>query len=282
VSHLLRTYFPLRQFAFLIGLSETPGFMVTMGGIIGLGILLVYTDWRGFITISAFVGLCISVCAWWLIPDDKPKLSAAAPYQSLSLIIKSKTQWINGAFVGLGFTIITVFAALWAVPFMQVKFAINLRVASLLDAIIFLGAGISCPLFGYLNNKLRKRRPLMIYSCLFTSFFLSVCLFFPFQSLISFSLTLFLMGISCGSYMLSYTISNEISPPGALSTSTGFTNTLAMLSAPIMQIITGSLLDWHSDFTHHYQVSDYQVALSILPGSLIIAALLVFFLPEKN
>ncbi|WP_332247941.1 MFS transporter [Legionella tunisiensis] len=40
LSHLLRQHFPLKQFAFMIGLSETLGFLITMFGLIGLGALI--------------------------------------------------------------------------------------------------------------------------------------------------------------------------------------------------------------------------------------------------
>lgn len=171
---------------------------------------------------------------------------------------------------------------MWAIPFIQIKLACSLKEASIIDAMLFLGAAISCPLFGYLNAHLKQRKPLMFIASILTSILLYITLYFPYSDPVFMGSLFFLTGISCGSYMLSYTISNEISPQGALSTSTGFTNTLAMLTAPVFQLITGLLLDLYGGPEHHYSLESYQIALAILPVNLLTAALLVYFLPEKD
>ena len=81
--------------------------------------------------------------------------------------------------------------------------------------------------------------------------------------------------------MLAYSISNELTEPHLQSTATGFTNTLAVLSAPLLQPLVGYLLDRVND-TGNYNLLDYQKALLIVPVSLLIASALVFFLPEKT
>ncbi|RAP38635.1 MFS transporter [Legionella quinlivanii] len=283
LSHLLRQHFSLRQFGFLIGLSETLGFVATMFGIIGLGILVSYFGWREFINSAALVGCLIAFFAWLFIPATtsvQPGNYSIA--DSLNIIIRCKTQWANGCFAGLGFTVITVFGAMWAIPFIQAKLGCSLKEASVIDSMLFLGAAISCPLFGYLNACLKQRKPLMFVSCTLTAILLYVTLYFPYNDPVLMSVLFFMTGISCGSYMLSYTISNEISPQGALSTSTGFTNTLAMLTAPIFQLLTGFLLDLYGGPEHHYNLQAYQIALAVLPVNLLVASCLVYFLPEKK
>ncbi|MFI4963493.1 MAG: MFS transporter, partial [Legionellales bacterium] len=176
---------------------------------------------------------------------------------------------------------ITVFASLWAVPFLQLKLHCSLKVTSLLTSMILLGAGLSCPLFGLLSIRLKKRKPLIHASCLSTSALLFLALYLPTHNLVLIGFLMFGIGLCCGAYMLAYSISNELAPADSLSTCTGFTNTLAMLSAPLLQPLVGYILDRVASGPGVYTLGDYQKALVVIPVCLILASILVRFLPEK-
>lgn len=282
LSHLLRQHYPLKQFAFMIGLSETLGFIATVIGMIALGTLVSQWGWRGFINSAGLLGLLITYLCWKYIPDSKNTTVPTSPHgPQLLQILKTGKAWINGLFVGLAFTVVTTFGALWAAPFIQVKLNCNLQEASLINAVFFLGTALSCPLFGWLSTTLNKRRPLILGSCLTTASLLLILLYLPTENVLIIAWLMFLIGICCGAYMLAYTIANELSPPGSLSTCTGFTNMLAMITTPILQPFIGFLLDTLSN-NGVYTLAYYQTALLTIPSSLIIAGLLVFFLPEKS
>ena len=281
LAHLLRQHYPLKQFAFMIGLSETLGFIVTVIGMIVMGALVSQWGWRCFINSAGVVGLIISLLCWVYIPNSQQRAQPTKQYgKQLWQILTNGKAWINGLFVGLNFTVITAFGALWAVPFIQVKLACNLREASLISAMLFLGTALSCPLFGLLSAHLKKRRPLILSSCLSTAGLLIVLLYWPIQSHATTGFLMFMIGVCCGAYMLAYTIANELAPEGSLSTCTGFTNTLAVITTPLLQPFIGYLLDAFNK-TGIYTLADYQTALLTVPASLLIASVLVCFLPEK-
>jgi MFS family permease len=281
LSHLLRQHYPLRHFAFMIGLSETLAFVVTCMVMMGMGPLLLHWGWRNFIYMAGIVCVGIAYLCWKKIPNRSDTTEHVDYHQQILAILSNKYAWINGLFVGLTFTIVTVFGALWAVPFLQLKLSCSLQQASFLTALFFLGAGISCPLFGFLSNQFQHRKPLILSSCVSTLVLIIYILYGPIQQSAWMGLLLFTMGICCGAYMLAYTIANELSPKGSLSTCTGFTNTLAILSAPILQPITGYLVDFFSQH-HEPTLSAYQKALATVPISLVLASVLVLFLPAKS
>ncbi len=281
LSHLLRQHYPLRRFAFMIGLSETLAFFVTVVAMISLGELLSLWGWRNFIKTAGFLGCFISFLCWKFIPDSTPPKPAINYKVQVLDILKNGKAWINGLFVGLSFTVVTVFGALWAVPFIQVKLSCTLPQATIIGAMFFLGAGISCPLFGYLACKFSRRKPLILLSCASTLALLLVIIYSPIQNGVFLSMLMCAMGICCGAYMLAYTIANELAPTHSLSTCTGFTNTLAILSAPLLQPLTGYILDVVS-VTDKYTTLDFQKALITVPISLFLAGVLVLFLPEKK
>ena len=282
LSHLLRQHYPAKQFAFMIGLSETLGFMATVIGMIILGAVVTQWGWRGFINVAGLVGLLIAYLCWRCVPDSQKAAQPQQHYtQQILQIITNSKAWINGLFVGLSFTVVTVFGALWAVPFTQVKLNCNLQQASLISAMFFFGTAVGCPLFGWLSTQVSARKPLILYSCLSTACLLLVLLYLPTQSYTLTGLLMFLVGLCCGSYMLAYTISNELAPAGFQSTCTGFTNMLAVIMTPLLQPLIGYLLDIFNQSGVH-TIIDYEQALLTVPLSLLIASILVCFLPEKK
>lgn len=280
LSHVLRQQYPLKQFAFMIGLSETLGFIVTVIGMMMLGSLISHWGWRSFINLAGLVGLFIAYLSWQYIPDIQTKRQHTHGKQLLKILSNGKI-WINGLFVGLSFTVVTVFGALWAIPFFQLKLECSIEIASWVCAMFFLGTAFSCPLFGLLSTQFKKRIPLILFSCVMTNILLLLVLYIPTKNLLTIGLLMFLVGTACGAYMLAYTIANELAPTHAQSTCTGFTNMLAVMTTPILQPLIGYELDFLNP-TGAYSLSNYQTALLTVPVSIFIASILVCFLPEKR
>lgn len=282
LSQLLCLYFPLRQFSFMIGLSETLGFSITVLAILGMGFVIQYYGWREFVYYLGGMGVLVSMLCLYFIPNNQPQKSSNTPFlQQVKNIITNRIAWINGLFVGLVFSVVTVFGALWAVPFIQLKISCSLFQATLISGLLLFGAGVSCPLYGKLAMRMKHRKPLMWFSCLSTALLITIILFVPIKSGIILGLLMLLSGLLCGAYLLSYTIALEITEPESRSTSTGFTNTLAMLTAPILQPLIGWILDLYAP-QGSPTLTDFQYALLLIPVILIIANLLVFWLPEKK
>ncbi len=282
LSHLIRQNFPLKNFAFIAGLTETVGFTATVFGMIGLGTVISTWGWRFFIFNAGVAGLFIAFLCWLYLPDHRPPQHETHYKQALLTLLKNKLLWLNGLFACLEFSLITVFASMWAVPFIQLKLNCTIKTASFLTSLTMLGTGLSCPLFGYLHRQTGKQKLLIHSSCFSTAFFLVLILYGPFLNLTINSLLFFLTGLCCGAYMLAYTISNQLCSAEVLSTGAGFTNTLGMMSAPLLQPIVGYLLDSYSKQPGVYSLTDYQKALIILPLALIIASTLAHFLPEEK
>lgn len=282
VSRVLRQHFLLKHYAFMIGLSETLGFTVTVLGMIGMGTLISFISWRYFINIAGFIGMFIAALCWFYVPNNKSTHQNDQYKKQFLLMFKNKLIWINGLFVGLEFSVITVFAAMWAVPFVQLKLQCDIKTASILTSMVLLGAGLSCPIFGWLSTTLTKRKPLIHISCLSTALLLLCVLYLPINSILIMGSMLFIIGLCCGAYMLAFTIANELAPPESLSACTGFTNTLGMLSAPLLQPLVGYLMDLHTQSPGQYTLNNYQFSLLIIPIALVGASILSAYLPEKN
>lgn len=283
LSHILRQHFKPQQFGVMIGLSETLAFLATVIFMLVMGTASHSIQWRHIMLNTGYIGLVITLLSATLLPrrDTLPVLQGRSIWKELYALCANKTAWINGAYISLGFTLITVFGAMWAIPFIQLKTGCSLLTAGLIDAMLFLGAGLSCPLFGILDARTSHRKTLLFLSYVITAIVLTLTLFAPMSNLWALGGCFGLMGLTSGAYMLGYSIANDISPPESQSTSTGFANTLAMLSAPLLQPVVGYVLDALK--THGtYGLEDYQFALTIVPLCLLLGAVLVVFLPSPN
>lgn len=280
LSHVLRQHFELSQFGFMIGLSETLSFLVTVLFMLMVGTLIHDIRWRALMLDASFIGAILTVlCAVFLPQKDRPKTPKASVFGDLINLCRNPVAWVNGLFIGLGFTLVTVFGAMWAIPFLTLKAQTSVQIASVIDAMLFLGVGLSCPLFGFLEQRFSNRNWLLCFSYLLTTLLFLSILFTPTKQPMFLGILCFFTGLSSGAYMLGYTVANEIGSD-ALSTSTGFANTLAMITAPLFQPLVGYVLDYHHDGL--FQVKDYQVALLIIPACLLLGAGLSLWLPKKR
>jgi len=278
LTHLIRQNYPKRLFGILIGASEMFCFFITVLGIVGQGAAIHYWGWRAFMNVTAVVCCIVAFLCWHYLPkpSNKPKKSRLSTLHVTS-VFTSIPIWINGLFIGLTFCLVMVFGALWAPLFMKIKLQCTIRQASIMDAMFILGVGISCPIFGYLANIVKSRKQLIIRACIATVLMLLMVIYLPVHNLYLMGGMMLVLGLVSGSYILGYTFANELSPPNALSTTTGLTNTLGLITAPILQPLIGYIIDKiHAG--RPVMLHDYQQALLILPVGVLIAIVLISFL----
>lgn len=275
LTHLIREHYPRPLFGVLIGATETLSFGAAILGIVCLGALINHLGWRDYMKSAALLACLTAWLCWHTIPS-RSTLSQNGQVNRTQIwaVLTNKPLWLNGLFIGLTFILIPVFGALWAPPFLQIKLHCSLAQASYIDSIFILGIGISCPIFGYLGNHVQCRQRLIITAYLATAGIFLLVLYLPIQNLYLMSGMMLALGLLGGAYILGYTFANELAPPGTLSTTTGLTNTLALVTTPIFQPLIGALLD-----TLHagrvIEVQDYQYALSLLPMCILIAVGLI-------
>lgn len=285
---IIREWFPLNRYAFLVGISEMLGMFWSVLATIIFAELFYLYGWR----------ICMLGCGLFFIassaasaifiqnhnPNKKSGYSREGIYitlkQRLMIVVRSPIAWLNSIYSGLMFSIVTVFAALWGTPFLQLKLNISLAEAATVGTMIFVGVAVGCPLYGYISQKYQKRRAFLIFSGISSAILLSFILYVPHLSLITMSILMFLIGVCCSGYILCFAISDDIALNKVKNTFTGFTNAICMITAPLFQPVVGYILDRGLIQHGEYLIQDYQYGLSALVFALLVATMLAWLMPE--
>ena len=293
--YLVAQWFPEQRFATMVGLAETIGMLGTLLGNVYLANILLHVSWRSTMMFSALIALILGLLCY-LIVRDKPQnetLPLNQPqtleefYKDVIWIIKHPGLWMNGFYAGLLFSVVTVFAALWIIPYLIQFQHTTLPSATFESALIFVGIAIGSPMMGLIYPKIKNKSQFLCFTALLSSLISGWILYQTPRSISLCALLFFLLGIICSSYVFNYSMANAMVPKHVGSTSIGFTNTLCVITAPLLQPFVGLLLHYFS--SHHsmigqdvYTLSNYHWALSVVPISMVIAAFIALFLPNPT
>jgi MFS family permease len=292
---LINNWFPAAYFGLMLGLSDFIATIATIGANIYLATLLESVSWRTSMGGAAVLATLIALLSWIIIRDypDKasvvPKQSTAQFRQHAKWVFTNPILWLNGIFIGVIFAIVSVFSGMWGIPFIAVVQDIHTTQATIIASMLFVGLAIGCPLIGMLYPVVRHQlRAVFVSVALLLSLLLSWIIYLPPTSLVLYGAIMVLMGMICSVYVLSFTYVKEIVPAPVQTTTIGFTNALCVGTVPIFQPLIGYLLHVSANWRHNsvgvevYEAIDYQIALSVLPISLVIAAVLAWFIFAKE
>jgi MFS family permease len=281
---LISRWFPVNRFAIMVAVAETLGMFGAMFGGTLLAHLVLHFGWRASIQGAAILAAGISLLLW-LVVRDSPPCTVPVPkpkthfWNDIKLLIQSRTAWVNGIYSGLMFAVQTVFIALWGVQFMQIAHGVSLTMAAFICNLVFIGVCIGGPVLAWLDGHFAWRRSITIVGPLASAVLISLILYLPQIPVVGVCILMVLLGFTCSAYVLTFVIANEVAPAYMRSTSVGFVNMLSVGSAPLLQPLAGFFLALTSRHGAHYPLHQYQLALSILPIGLLIAAWLARYLP---
>lgn len=282
--NLISIWFPQRKFALMASMVETAGMFAALMGNFWLAYYVQKTGWRDCMLFASIFAGILSLSLFLIVrntPRRKKSIVVNVAFESLwkglKSLLRDPIAWMNGIYSGLMFSVVTVFTALWGIPFFQASHHIDLQKASLVVSTLYIGFAIASPIVGWLDGKTNWRRRIMIYNAACASLFLFIVVLDTALSLTTISILLFLTGLCISGEVMAFAIANEMTASGNRATSIGFMNMLCVSFALILQPFVGFLI------TELKNVPDYfQIAMSVVPILLIFAFAIAFFLPNRK
>lgn len=283
-------WFTPYYFAFLVGIAQLLAALGALGGELPLAPLINHFGWRYVMGGGGILGLLIALFCF-LIIRDRPSEGYCVGKRSHHLIRdireifhSSQTWWIAlYAFSAWG--PVTVFAALWGVPFLMRKYAVSNTLGALAVAMIWIGLGVSSPLLGWLSDRIRRRR-LLLRLCSFLGLISSLIVIYFNCSFWLSCVFLFILGIAAAGQILTFALVKDNNRQAIVATSLSFNNMAVVVGGAIFQPFVGYILDFYWNGEMHekvpiYSLSNYHVGLIVVPACFLLGLIVsLFFIRE--
>jgi len=194
-------------------------------------------------------------------------------------VFMNPQSYLCGAVAGLLFAPTTILDMVWGVRFLQQDRAFEYDAAVATVSMVPLRWAMGCPLLGWLADKIKRRKPVLLLGVLI----MLVCIIqlTYFASLMPQWITLLLFGIGSGAAMIPYTIIKEVNPDRVKGSATGAMNFLTFavtaVIGPIFASNFGVNLGATADHVSHLRHTDMFWILSI-----VLALVLSTFLRETG
>jgi len=277
-----------RYFALMAGICTTLGLLGAMTGQIWMTSWVEAIGWQKLCYYAAWIGLFLTALLWLGLKNKQAADLPQVQHPTLPMVgcltgmLKSPQLWLTGFLGCLTFLPVSLLAELWGISFLEAR-GLERQTAAVASSMVFLGFAMGGPVWGLLSDKLQSRKIPMMIGSLFAAIAASILIWLPDLSVYALNFTLLLLGFFTSAEVLVFAISNDMSDSRITATAAAFTNMLVMMGGAILQPVVGMLLD---HLTNPLETAllptaaHYATALSVLPISLLIAAVLSLFLRE--
>jgi MFS family permease len=286
-------WFPAHQFGLLAGLTQALGMLGAAVGQMPMAYLAVHLGWRQTLFLIAGLMIFLSVLVAILVRDRvKPLTPSSAkkslmhsPYSGLMEVLRNPQSWWNALFAGLLFAPTAALAELWGVKFFRQTYHLSNEIAAMGVGLIFMGWTLGGPLTGWISDRIKRRKIILILSACFSLLFASLFILLPNLPLSILFGLLFLYGLANTGVATAYAVASEINPQAIAGTSVAFANMASVIIGAGFQPLIGWLLEkkWDGsvvDGLAFYSNADFRSALLILLLSLLLAVLVACGIKE--
>ena len=152
---------------------------------------------------------------------------------------------------------------------------------------VFMGWAVGAPIAGYYSDKTGRRVLPLALGATVAFISISFVLYYPGLPYAALMLLLFIYGVFSATEIIVFIMGKENSGAKLSGTAFAAVNMIVTLGGVIFQPLVGKLLDTFGDShlvagEHVYSVLDYQLALSVLPISLLFVMILAFFMKDMS
>lgn len=267
----------------------------TLGAALGGTPLSALTDaigWQPTMQILGGVGLGISLILYLVIGRYKDPVvyePTANILSGLKTVLSKPQAWLISMYGMLMYVPITIMGVAWGVPYILSIYDISEQTAASVITAMFVGAAVGSPLFSIYSDKIKQRCRPMIIGALLGLIVNGLIVWLPNVPLSFMYVLFFLAGFAYTAKSLSFASICEIMPKTSSGVAVGFINTVTMANGALFHPLIGKMMDYNAqNFGSTMQMDivysqwDYRFALSIIPVSLFIAVMLVWFIRETH
>lgn len=290
VLSLTLHWLPSRYFSLVAGLITTLGMLGLVYGEVKITHIAVTLGWQHVLRSLVVIGAGLSLLTFLIIRDGpKGYVRHSHPlpefFANVWQVLSSPQVWLIGFVGACLYTSLSVFGELWGKTYLEQAHHLSKVEAAQTVSVMFLGWAVGAPVAGfYSDNSGRRVLPLVVGAVL-AFICISLVLYLPNLSYGWLNGLLFLYGVFSGTEIIVFIMAKENSGAQLSGTVFAAVNMIVTLGGVVFQPLVGKLLDAFGDHAivageHVYTLANYQIALSVLPISLLLVILLAFFMRD--
>ncbi len=293
VLTLTVNWLPKKYFSLLVGLITTLGMLGLVYGEVKITSIALNFGWDHVLYLMVVIGAILTLLTFIFVsdgPDGRVRNILPLPefFQNVKSVLTSAEVWIIGIVGACLYTSLSVFGEMWGKTYLEQAHHLTKLEAAKTISSMFLGWAVGAPVAGYFSDLTGKRVLPLILGAVMALIFISIVLYCPGLSYTTLKILLFFYGLASGTEIIIFVMAKENSGAKLSGTVFAVTNMIvALLGGAVFSPLVGKLLDMFGDSglrggEHIYTVVDYQLALSILPISLLLVTIFGFFLKDLN
>jgi MFS family permease len=279
-------WFPADRFAVLSGWAMAMGMA---GGVFGqapLRLAVEASSWRTTVLLLGLGGAALAAAAWATVRDRwRGHAGMLGALHGLGAVARHPQTWLI-ALAGLGTAApLLGFAGLWGVPFIEAAYGLPRATAATLTSMLFVGWGAGAPLFGWLSDRIGRRKAPLLTGLALETVALAAVVWIADLPAIALGGLCFLTGLFGSAQIVGFALVKENHPARLSGTAIGFVNGMVTGAGALFQPLVGLFLDlaWAGELAQGarvYAPEAYRVALSSLIACGAGAALCVLAVRE--
>jgi len=296
-------WFPVRYFSMISGLGLLAGVAGAVAAGVPLRLLVDGFGWRPVMLAAAGVTGLLAAVTWVLVRDDPgergyrsyalrdAKITAPAArvgaWAGIGQVFGYANTWllffIPASLVGSVLT----FCGLWGVPYLTTHYGLTTARAASLTSLLMICWALASPVFGWLSDRLGRRKPLMILGQVLAGIGWALILWVPGHSPTMLAALTAATGVCSASFIICWSLAKESVPTRLSGTISGVINMGIMLGATVLQPAVGWMLDnrWEGTLLEGvriYSLGAYQAGFGLMMGWILIAIVLLGFTRETH
>jgi MFS family permease len=291
---LVVRWFPHKYYIVMTGVLVL---IECIGAVFGgsfLAYLTDYLDLNTIILLMAGLGLFLLLLIIIVVKDYPSTANRAQEkhvkfkWSTLTGVFLSFQNWVIALSGALFWAPVSIFAALWGIPFLQAVHGLSKGMAESLVIFIWVGVGLLSPLWGFFSNYVGRRVMPMQLGAILGLIGSLVIIFYLNAPLVILALALLSIGAASACQVFSFGLMHDRYMKVGSSTAFafGFNNMIICFGNAFFDYISGDLLDrhWAGQMLNGikvYSAADYSYALTIMPVCYVVILFIsVFFIKE--